>query len=425
MYGAELTNGSEYHSRMLATRLVRRGLSVDVFTTCTARLTTPSPLALRWAADYPVGREDDEGVTITRFPARASLPPAVARMLSAAVLARWKMEARRHGTMLKGSAKLVAYHERCARTRPAVYDRLFQLCLGPWSPRLFEGVRQVLPQYDLVQTGFVPFSLPVRVAALARRQRIPVVLLALFHPEDAYHHHRVFYDCFSSVDAILSQTAYSTALFRRLAPGSNPVEGGPGVDSEAFLDPRVSGERFRARHGLADRRLVLFVGRKEHGKRYDLAVDAVDRLADDRIRLVLIGEDIDLKPVLSPRVVYLGRLPRAELIDAFDAADVLVAPSEHESFGMVFLEAWMRRKPVIGNAGCGPVAALLGEGEDGFLCRNSEEIALRIRSLLDDPALARRLGENGYRKTMAHHTWDAVADKVADLYGTLIERRAP
>ena len=154
-------------------------------------------------------------------------------------------------------------------------------------------------------------------------------------------------------------------------------------------------------------------------------MDAVDRLADDRIRLVLIGEDIDLKPVLSPRVVYLGRLPRAELIDAFDAADVLVAPSEHESFGMVFLEAWMRRKPVIGNAGCGPVAALLGEGEDGFLCRNSEEIALRIRSLLDDPALARRLGENGYRKTMAHHTWDAVADKVADLYGTLIERRAP
>jgi glycosyltransferase involved in cell wall biosynthesis len=423
MYGAELSNGSEYYSRMLATRLVRRGMTVEVFTTRTAKLTSPFPLALRWARDFPARHEDDEGVGVTRFDARPSLPTGVARILSAAVLARWKMEERRDGVMLKGSANLVDYHERRARSRPALFDRLFQLCLGPWSPQLLKRVRQVLPQYDLVLTGFVPFALPVQIAALARRQMTPVVLLALFHPEDAYHHHRVFYDCFSGVDAILAQTAYSTDLFRRLAPGANPVEVGAGVDSDAFLAPGVSGERFRERYGLGDRRLVLCVGRKEYGKRYDLAVDAVERLADERIQFVLIGEDIDLKPVLSSRVSCLGRLPRADLIDAYDAADVFVAPSEHESFGMVFLEAWMRRKPVIGNAGCGPVAALVSEGEDGFLCRNSEEIALRIRSLLDDPALARRLGESGQRKTLARYTWDAVAGKVADLYGTLVDRR--
>lgn len=423
MYGAELTNGSEYHARQLATRLVRRGIQVDVYTTRTAKLTSPFPLGLRWASDYPAGRVDDEGVRVTRFQTRPSLPRVVALTLSAAFLARWKLEERRYGVMLKGSENLIAYYERRARSRPALYDRLFQLCLGPWSRQLLRQAERVLSQYDLVQTGFVPFSLPVKIAALARRRRVPVVLLALFHPEDVYHHHRVFYDCFSSVDAILAQTAYSSALFRQLAPGANPVEVGPGVDSEAFLDPQVSGERFRARHGLGERRLVLFVGRKEHGKRYDLAVDAVDRLADDRVRLVMVGEDIDRKPLLSTRVLCLGRLPRAELIDAYDAADVLVAPSEHESFGMVFLEAWMRRKPVIGNAVSRPVAALISDGGDGFLCRDAEEISLRIRALLDDPGLARRLGESGHRKTMARHTWDAVTDRVAGLYENLVCRR--
>jgi glycosyltransferase involved in cell wall biosynthesis len=423
MYGAELSNGSEYYSRMLATRLVRRGVSVDVFTTCTARLTSPFPLAMRWAPDYPVGREEDEGVSVTRFHTRPSLPRLIARMLSTVILARWKMEDRRYGVMLKGSSNLIASYERRARSRPAIFDLLFRLSLGPWSRQLMSRVQQVLPKYDLVQAGFVPFSLPVQIAAQARRQRTPVVLLALFHPEDLCHHHRMFYDCFANADAILAQTAYSADLFRRLAPGSEPVEVGAGVDRESFLDAQVSGARFRARHGLGGQRLVLCVGRKEYGKRYDLAVKAVDGLADDQTQLVLIGEDIDRKPVHSPRVCYLGRLSRAELIDAYDAADVLVSPSEHESFGMVFLEAWMRRKPVIGNAGCGPVSALITEGEDGFLCRNAEEFARRIRLVLDDPALALRLGENGHRKAMMRYTWEAIAGKVADLYGTIVDRR--
>jgi glycosyltransferase involved in cell wall biosynthesis len=184
----------------------------------------------------------------------------------------------------------------------------------------------------------MPFALIWQVLTVAKAFRKPVVLLALFHPEDLYHHFRVYYRCFADAAAILAQTAYSAELFARLVPGARPVQVGPGVDDVVFSQPGISGHRFRAKHGLMGQKVVLYVGRKEPSKRYDLAVQAVDLLRNDDVKLVMIGADIDQQPIDSPRVLYLGSIAREDLLDAYDACDMFLLPSEHESFGMVFLE---------------------------------------------------------------------------------------
>jgi glycosyltransferase involved in cell wall biosynthesis len=231
------------------------------------------------------------------------------------------------------------------------------------------------------------------------------------------------FQCYKNADALLMQTSYSTSLFQEWFPSSWPVEIGAGVDQAELTNGRISGERFRLKHGLTSRHIVLFVGRKESGKRYDLALAAVEALNDPNTILVMIGADVDGKRLPSSSVLYLGSLPRDELLDAYDACDVFVMPSESESFGLVFLEAWMRRKPVIGNANCGPVAALINDEDDGFLCETIEEIITRLRQLFQNPVRAEQMGNTGYTKVIQRYTWAIVGQKAYQLYSQIAERR--
>lgn len=165
------------------------------------------------------------------------------------------------------------------------------------------------------------------------------------------------------------------------------------------------------------------MGRKEHFKRYDAAIAAVDLSHDDRVELVMIGRDVDQLPIASPRVTYLGELPRQDVVDAYAACDVLLLPSESESFGWVLLEAWAGRKPVIGNRLCAPVASVIRDGIDGYLCTGAAEMAKRIGQLSCDPALARKLGQAGYEKVAARYTWDAIGRRVLDVYEAVTSGR--
>lgn len=419
-FGPGLTNGSDYYAYQLSRNLVAQGVAVDVLATRTAGFRPLARFALRWVNNTQPAQEQVDGLRIHRFPVTYVPPQSVAYLLSSWVDRRWRQEEQLAGPPPADVTQLEAYYQRRALTRPTVYDGLFLAGLGPWSWPLWRRLERDLARYDVVMVGFMPFALVWQVITLARRYRKPVVLLPLFHPDDLFHHHRVFYECFRQADAILAQTTYSVEQFKRLAPTSNPVLIGAGVNADAYTASTVCGDRFRAKYGLENKRVLLTVGRKEPGKRYDLAVAAVEALADENIKLVLIGEDVDGHPLNSPHAVYLGKVPQPDLIDAFDACELLLFPSEHESFGIVVLEAWMRRKPVVCNAHCRPVTALVTHGQDGFACNGLDDFVLRLRQLLNDSDLARTLGERGYHKAIENYTWDRIGQKVASLYRQLV-----
>jgi glycosyltransferase involved in cell wall biosynthesis len=316
----------------------------------------------------------------------------------------------------------LAHLKARALARPWAAEAAYFLLRAPLAPRLLWDLERKIATYDVVLAQMTPFSTLNYAVHFGQRHGVPVVLLPHFHLEDDFYHLRHYYRAFRDAAAVLVTSDTQRALFDELG-ATSVVIGGGGVDPAEFHDTEGTARAFRARVGLDEVPLILFVGRKSGSKRYDVLIEAVDLLnAHLPCRLVMIGPDEDRRPITSPNVVYLGRQDRAVVVAAYRAADVFAMMSESESFGIVFLEAWMARQPVVGNRACAAVADLIADGKDGVLCGDALECAERIAELILDRRLAGRLGHAGYEKVMAGYTWDAIGDTVATLYETLAPR---
>jgi glycosyltransferase involved in cell wall biosynthesis len=422
LFGSELINGSEYYAYMLSSHLAKLGADIDVFALRACLLRPTSAFSLQWSDDYPAGIELVDNLRVWRFSASFSAPAALGRLGSHLISKRWSRETKLFGEVLSGSRNLIdSYHKR-ALSRSSFYDWIAMLGRGPWSASLLSQMVRDIGNYDVVLVGYLPFALIWQVVTIARYFRKPVLVLPLFHPDDLYHHFKRTYRTVAGADCILAQTRYSAELLSELAPGCNPVVVGAGVDDAAFSNGSASGARFRAKHHLEGKFIVLSVGRKESGKGYVRLLEMIDLIGDDDVILVLIGKDVDKATISSRHTLYLGQVPRPELLDAYEACDVFAMMSEFESFGMVFLEAWMAHKPVIGNLECKPVRDIIRDGVTGFLCASPQSVARRIIELIVDPGVRRAMGEAGFEFVRRRYTWTEIATRVHQLYSELIDR---
>jgi len=102
-------------------------------------------------------------------------------------------------------------------------------------------------------------------------------------------------------------------------------------------------------------------------------------------------------------VTFVGDLPNAQLPEHLMRADLAVFPSIWlESFGMVALEAMRCGLPIIASRRPG-FEELVVEGETGILVddpRNINSLAEEIVGLMDEPTLLKKLGENGYFRSL-------------------------
>ena len=160
------------------------------------------------------------------------------------------------------------------------------------------------------------------------------------------------------------------------------------------LLPGGDGRRLRQRLGLGAEPIVLFVGRRDEYKGYDVllqAMRAVWPLHADA-RLLVCGPGEAPSTDLDPRVRDLGSVDEVTKADAYAAADVFCLPSKFESFGLAYVEAWSYGLPVVG--GDSPaVAELVRDGVDGMV------VAPEPASIAG--ALLELLGDDGARERMA------------------------
>lgn len=315
---------------------------------------------------------------------------------------------------------LFDYYKDKALRRPRIYDYMHMIAKGPLSIKLPCYLKKHAKDYDVLMGNMVPFNTINYVVWAGKKTRTPVVLLPLFHAGDKIHYWRYFFDAFRKADVVLTLSEYNRDLFRSFHINSETI--GAGIDLNEFSNLSISGKHFRLRYNLEDTFVVLFVGRKTQYKRYDMVIDAVNMLESKNIntKLIMIGPDEDKEAINSKNVIYLGKVDRKIVLDAYDACDVFAMPSEYESFGMVFCEAWARKKPVIGNRRCGPVSRLINHEVDGFLCSDAKELSEYIQILARDKYLRKKVGEYGYKKVINNYTWDVVANRVKNIYEELV-----
>jgi glycosyltransferase involved in cell wall biosynthesis len=187
-------------------------------------------------------------------------------------------------------------------------------------------------------------------------------------------------------------------------------------------------QQVRSRFGIASE-FILFVSTIEPRKNVPMLLRAFRRLLDSYradVKLVLAGEKgwlfnevfqqvTDLK--LTDDVIFLGRVSTVELLMLYNAAQMLVAPSIYEGFGLSPLEAMACGTPVVvSNVASLPEIV----GDAGLLVdpQDEEATTVAIWRLLSDSELRSSLVEKGIRRA-AVFSWDKAAQETLALYHSL------
>ena len=120
---------------------------------------------------------------------------------------------------------------------------------------------------------------------------------------------------------------------------------------------------------------------------------------------------------LRPHLLVLEAVSEAEKHTLITNSEALILTSTTESFGIVFLEAWLRGRPVIG-ARAGAIQAVVDDGGDGLLVEpgNYVELATAMEFLIENPEAGAALGTRGREKTLKQFTWDKIAEDWASIF---------
>ncbi len=253
-------------------------------------------------------------------------------------------------------------------------------------------------------------------APLAKFLRVPLVLTlhGLWQLDRAWK--RRFFEMFVTriitPTQLLAQTLMQTNPRLRERITVLPF----GVDTNEF-SPGARDETILQELGIApDASIVTLLARFQSVKGHANLLDAVPQILDafPQTRFLFVGdtafntkdanetrraimERVNANARLRDAIVFAGF--RRDIPRVLRATDVLVSPSDFESYGMAILEAMACGVPVVSTNVGGPSETMI-DGETGFLVppRDPNALATRVIQLVCDRALRRTLGENARRR---------------------------
>jgi UDP-glucose:(heptosyl)LPS alpha-1,3-glucosyltransferase len=219
-----------------------------------------------------------------------------------------------------------------------------------------------------------------------------------------------------TVVAISEAVKHDLVAFEGAAP-ERVVVVPNGVDVDRFHPVNRDQHRveMRERLGLDDSDIaVLFVGNSWGRKGLRTAIEAIGGPGQANVRLVVVGVGEPAAFVegqsaeVVDRIIFAGAEPGG-VERYYASADVFLLPTVYEPFGLVILEALASGLPTIVSA-CAGASEWLEDGVHAVLLRDpSDGIEARaaLRSVIDDPAFAGRLAQDGRRAALGLQ-WTAV-----------------
>ena len=150
---------------------------------------------------------------------------------------------------------------------------------------------------------------------------------------------------------------------------------------------------------------IFMVSRLTPHKRADLLIDALATPQGAGIKAVIAGDGEERERLarlivekdLSERVSLAGTISQVELLHYLAHCRAVCFLPLKEDYGFVTVEAFASRKCVVTCTDSGGPAELVQDGVQGFVCDPSPAaVAGKLRELIDDQALAERLGQRGY-----------------------------
>lgn len=201
---------------------------------------------------------------------------------------------------------------------------------------------------------------------------------------------------FGSAAGVILQTEEAKAFFPRKIRKRSVIL--PNPINPAFLRPRYEGEREKT---------VVCVGRIDKNKNQELLLRAFARCLDRHPEYVLhfygAGEEEQLKHLAKDlgaekNTVFHGSV--SDIPERIEKAGIFVLPSKTEGMPNALIEAMSLGLACIStDCPCGGPRELIRDGENGFLVPVDDvgAMAEKLLTLMEDPALAERMGREAGR----------------------------
>jgi glycosyltransferase involved in cell wall biosynthesis len=329
----------------------------------------------------------------------------------------------RHKRVPAGVANLVVHRLPIAR---GLRWPVAALVFPPAIARVYRQTR-----FDLLRVHSLRYVGPA--ALLARR------LYRLDVPIVSHHHHLDPSPLNPLIERLVLQASeriVTVSEFSRrqltsaLGVPAERIEVVPnGVDEKFVVAP--AGAALKARYGLGDGPVALFLGGLKPRKNLPFLLDVWREVAAARPEATLVvagdgplGDAVRRQARamgLGPRVVFTGRLPEADKVAHYNLADIFLFPSMLEGFGLAAGEAMSCGLPVIASDE-GALPELVAHGQGGFVCRGGDRAAFveATLRLLDQRELRRRFGAFNRGRVDRHFRWPRAARRVLDIYEEVV-----
>lgn len=374
-YNSTPTGGAELEAKRTVENLQRRGIPVEVFTTCV------EDFRASWNVNYyPEGSSTVDGIPVTRFPVD------------------------RRDWVLFDQVNL-----RLMRGEP-ITPAEEQVYVGESirSRRMEEHIASCRGRYRFV---FIPYMFGTTYWGTQVAPEDSFLIPCLH--DEIYARLAVFRPMFHMVRKALFHTRAERAL-AQCCYGLSPAQCqliGEGVDTEI----RADGERFRQRYGLSTP-FVLHVGRKDAGKNITEMLDFFKLYKARRcgtLKLVTLGAgDLDVPDCIRGDIVDLGFVPVQDKYDAYEAASVVWQPSTNESFSLVMMESWLCGSPLVVNGACAATTEQCLSSNGGLFYNDYPEFQECVDWLLANPLAGRRMASLGREYVLRNFQWEHIVAKL-------------
>ena len=290
--------------------------------------------------------------------------------------------------------------------------------------------------YDVINTHFVVPTGPLG-NWLSKKAGIPNVLSVhggdLYDPSKWMSPHRHFIlrtsvrKLLRKADAVVGQSSNTIGNVHNFYDPEIVCENIP----LGIVRPDEIAAAPRSRYGLSDDDMVLVtVGRLVARKALDQLITIVKQLNNARVHLFVIGsgpqqpalETIAQELNVEKQIHFLGQVEEQEKLEVLRMADIYVSTSQHEGFGIVYLEAMAAGLPVV----CydyGGQTDFLESGINGYVVKlnDTAEFQQACQRLLDGPD--RRSGIGKHNKVAVEKYYiDHCANQYEKLYEKVIEQ---
>ena len=287
---------------------------------------------------------------------------------------------------------------------------------------------------DAIHCSYLPYSNLLYSLIIANYFKIPSIVTPFLHDSNLRYKNQNIFKILNKFNKIIACTNHEKKLYISNGIEERKISVLPmGVDINRF---QKDCRRDFLKNYEINSPIVLYCGHKNYEKGALTIINTIPLIIKEypNISFIFIGSptkafNYKLAKIkkIYPSLQIINISPDnlsgvfdPKKIGAFQMADIFCMPSRSDAYGIVYLEAWACKKPVIGIDN-GPMCEVIENRKDGLLVKfdDAEDLKDAIINLLNNPKKREEMGKRGFLKVSNFNNWNKIAIKTMQFYTQL------